>query len=193
MDVERAHGFHGAWVSNARVWSATTRRLLNAPGAGEARLVVVALHQCLFCASLVVAGHPDDVTIPPDAAALADCPIATDELHRQCERVQAMRDEVLHLSKLTRAGRGIVSSWTRTPPYFVHKTSVNSKVDRSSGTFDQDEITLTDIEVLLDALDPWLQRHHHRWISEEQASDANGVEDDFVVECIDHDAATTVI
>jgi hypothetical protein len=50
--------------------------------------------------------------------------------------------------------------------------------------------TLTDIVGLLDALDPWLQRHLDRWISEEQAADANCVEDDYVVEYIDHDPAT---
>jgi hypothetical protein len=176
-DSDRAKGFQGAWVSNARIWSVTTKRLVNSVDAGEARLAVVALCLCLNNAWLLVQGKRG---ISPDGEARSDCPLALDELKRQRDRLERFRDEVLHLSDMTETGHGIVASWTRQTPYFVHTSSVNSD-RRRRGTFTEDSISRTEIEGLQEQLDPWLARHHRRWISEwrmQAATDESDAEEE---------------
>src|ERR1700730_6055384 len=100
-NFDRARGFHGAWVSNARLWSVTTKRRINSTDSGEARLAVVALYLCLNNAWLLVDGKRG---IPRDDEARAGCPSELDELKCQRDRLQGLRDELLHLSDMTGGG-----------------------------------------------------------------------------------------
>jgi len=140
------------------LWSITTRRLVNSFDLGEVRLSVVALHQCVNYAWLLVTGKRG---VDLNADARSDCPLDLTELERLRERLRQMRDEVLHLSDKTEHGHFVNTSWTRDEPFLTVSTSVSKG---RAGEVRQDSISRTEVETLLDRLDPWLKRHHHRLI-----------------------------
>lgn len=156
----RARGFLRAWVSGARLWSATTKSLLDKKGLGGSYMAMVALYLCVKEACLLNDGN-EHGDVPGDDVARADCPIAPRELRKVRDRLQGFRDEVLHLSDKSEEGRALHTSYTADPPYFVFRSSVGRK------TMDFDEISKPEIEGLLATLDPWLDRHWERLVHEE--------------------------
>ncbi|MBV9329126.1 MAG: hypothetical protein JO352_35935 [Chloroflexi bacterium] len=60
---ERNHRLQGKWLSNARMWSATTRRLIDAPDAGQNFLTGVTFYLAVHCACVLVT---DRNNVPAD-------------------------------------------------------------------------------------------------------------------------------
>jgi hypothetical protein len=156
----RARGFLRAWVSGAMLWSSTTKNLLAANGFGEAQLAMVSLYLCLKEAHLLVAGKPPRV--PGDEVALADPTYDANGLMALRDRAKHFRDEILHLSDKSQAGRAVHVSWTADPPHFVIKSSIGQR-----GKLAWDSISRAEVEDLLATLDPWLHRHWERLVHED--------------------------
>ena len=159
----RAHGFLAGWVSNAQLWSATTKRLLNTNEPGETALAMVALHLCLKYTCLLIEGRAG---LPADVQARATCPIQPRRLRRWRDRLQGFRDEVLHISDESEEGRGLKWHWTASPPHFAFESSIGRR------TFRHDKISRAEIEELLKLLDPWLRDHWERLVLEEDVDQA---------------------
>lgn len=157
----RARGFLRAWRSGALLWSGTAKRLLDG-GFGEAQLAMVALHLCVKQAHMLVSGKPP--RIPGDEEALADAaPFDADGLKKLRDRAEGFRDEILHLSDKMQEGREVNVSWTRDPPYFA----VRSSIERQRGKLEWDTITKAEILDLLAKLEPWLHRQWERLLHED--------------------------
>jgi hypothetical protein len=136
------------------LWSATARRLLDSKRFGEDLLAIVALYLCVHDVLLLVSGKR---RIPADDESLADCPIATDELQRLDARLEAFRNEIVHLSDKTQDGGELRTRYTHDPPYFVFESSVGDR-----GKLEFDSISRPEIEGLLNTIDPWLRDHWER-------------------------------
>jgi len=145
------------------LWSATAKRLLG-KGFGEDLLAIVSLYLCVHEACLLVTGKR---RIAPDQVALADCPIPLPDLHAMDRRLEALRNEVMHLADMTQKGRGFGTHHTHEPPYFVFESSVGDR-----GQLGHDSISRLEIEELLETLDPWIRRHWERIVHTDFSEDA---------------------
>ena len=152
------------WVSNAMLWSSTTKRLLNTNEPGESALAMVAFHLCLKYVCRLVDGRsraPDLVQVR------ANCPIEARQLRRRRDYVQRIRNEILHLADENEEGRGHTWHWSRTFPYFAFESSVGER-----GNVTRLRISRPEMEKLLVNLDPWLHGHWERLVEEEREANA---------------------
>jgi len=156
----RARGFLRAWVSRALAWSATTKRLLDSKGFGEAQLAIVSLYLCLKDAHLLLAGKKP--RLPGDEVAATDAPYDAAALLALRDRVGKFRHEIVHFSDKEQEGREVRGSWTREASYFALTSSVGQH-----GTLEWDTITRAEVEDILISLDPWLRRHWERLVRED--------------------------
>lgn len=143
-----------ALVAQALIWSASTRRLLQAEGIGEVWLAWIALYLCVRNAVLWIEGT---ATVPHEVVARVDCPLNPRELRRLRARLAGFRDEILHLPEKPGDDRDILTS--RPGPY-PPRVTLTSTVGRH--TLRTDSMTGDEVIALLDELEPWLRRHKAR-------------------------------
>ena len=154
------HGFLQAWVTNAMVWSTTTKRLINATDTGEVMLSVVALYLCLDDICLLIGADRRRADVPRDPLCRADCPIDSRNLLKLRDRLRRLRDGVLHFTD--RADGGFEMVWTADEPGFEFKGK-GTAGRRSKGT-EEDSFTRPEVEALMKDLDPWLHDHWERLV-----------------------------
>lgn len=159
----RQHGFRLGWLSRAQLWSNAARRLISTTNFADVQLGFVALYLCVRCAALLIDGN-DSGSIPADLTARDDCPILPKALHKLRDRLEKMRDEILHLSDRTEEGREIGMSWSTDAPDLTFRSTVGSHV------IAKDEMTRPEVEAILDKLDPWLRLHLDRLLAEGEAT-----------------------
>jgi hypothetical protein len=158
----RSQGFRLSWSSNALIWSAAIRRLLHSQQMAEVRLAVVALNLYLSLTDHLVAGY---ALVPADDTARDSYPGDPRELRRIQKKVSGLRDEILHFADKTDDGREVSVSWGGDP----QEVTIKSSVGRQRGSFGKASIMRSEIEELLDRLDPWLRAEYRRLLDAREA------------------------
>lgn len=155
-------GLRRSWVSNARVWSVTARRLWNGDTFADVQLGVVAIYLCLHATCNLVDGTGD---VPADHTARDDCPIDPRRLRQLRDRLAKIRDLILHLSDRRDAGSEVRTAFQAAGPRVTVTASIVGPPTRSHS------INIDEVEATLNGLDEWLIRHWNRLV----LGDAAGV------------------
>lgn len=148
-------GLRRSWVSNARVWSVTARRLWNGASFAEVQLGVVATYLCLHATCNLVDGTGD---VPADRTARGDCPIDPRRLRQLRDRLAKIRDLILHLADRRDSGSEVRTAFQAARPRVTVTASLVGPPARNHST------NIDEIEATLDALDEWLIRHWNRLV-----------------------------
>jgi hypothetical protein len=163
----RAEGFRRFRVSHAPLWSQASRRLLAEPHFTSGLLGVVAAYLCVDNCVKLVAGFGG---VHGDEIAAADCPVSIKDLRRARNRLNGMRDTILHLGDITADGSAVNVDWRRNPDPIMTISTADTGRGRHAS------MTRTEIDTLLDALDPWLRRHYRRLVLDAPDDEAAAAE-----------------
>lgn len=94
------------------------------------------------------------MAVPPDSVPASDCPIDSDELLRLSQRVERIRDQIMHLPDGLEPGRTVDLDARR-----------GKKTIRIVGRGGKDQMADKEAIELLDALEPWIRRQRDRLIA----------------------------
>ena len=149
---ERSLGARRSWASNSAQWAATARRLLTEPrDFGEPLLGFVALYLCVKTSESLVNGRSH---VPADPEAASGCPFPGGELKALRDRLERIRDHVLHHADRFGEDGGIELQ------VLPHLTVRATRIVRGERTIDT--MTSRSAIDLLDRLEPWLCSQNER-------------------------------
>jgi len=138
-------------------WAIPARRYIEANNFLDLQLGFLALHLCIVRANLLVNGCSTKrcgMTIAPDLVAAGDCPLDPNELSRVSQRVERIRDQIMHLPGGLEPGRTVNLDARR-----------GKKTIRIVGKGGKAQMADTEAVALLDALEPWIRRQRERLIA----------------------------
>jgi len=139
-------GARRSWASNGAHWAVTARLLLTTPrGFPDELLGFVALYLCVKTSAFLVNGR---FHVPADSEAASYCPFHGSELTALCDRLERIRDGVLHHADRFGEDGGINLQFL--PDVTITVTRIKQ------GQRTVDEMTRLTAIALLDRLEPWL-------------------------------------
>ena len=143
-------GVRLSWADNAMHWAIPARKHIESHNFLDVQLGFLAMHLCIVRASLLVNGCSAkrcSKAVAPDTAAAGDCPIDPGDLAQLAQRVERIRDQIMHLPDGLEPGRTVNLDARR-----------EKKTIRIVGRGGKAQMADTEAIALLNDLEPWISR-----------------------------------